>query len=47
MDPRSRRRCFQQQMAVFGSMMQQMTPDQRQAMMQNFGNMRRPGQGNN
>jgi hypothetical protein len=47
MDPAQQAQMFQQQMAVFGSMMQQMTPEQRQGMMQNFGNMRRPGQGNN
>lgn len=45
MDPTQQAQMFQQQMAVFGSMMQQMTPEQRQGMMQNFGNMRRPGQG--
>ena len=45
MDPAQQAQMFQQQMAVMGSMMQQMTPEQRQAMMQNFGNMRRPGQG--
>ncbi|MES2465339.1 MAG: hypothetical protein V4671_32635 [Armatimonadota bacterium] len=47
MDPAAQQQMFQQQMAVFGSVMQQMTPEQRQQMMQNFGNIRRPGQGGN
>jgi hypothetical protein len=47
MDPAAQQQLIQQQMAVFGSVVQQMTPEQRQQMMQNFGNMRRPGQGNN
>jgi hypothetical protein len=50
MDPAAQQQMFQQQIAVFGSVMQQMTPEQRQQLMQNFGNLRgggRPGQGNN